>query len=286
MEGRMKTAFDFVLFALSHAKKSTLPEDAQLPVPHSYVGSGGEWEYLYGTTGVVITPALLKERYNNHYGPVKGMTQARYAEITKDFPGRIACDCQGVLDCFLGVDVNAQMNYANWCTSKGTVEKTKSYDIGECFFMYNGKKMNHVGFVCGYLPSGEELVVEERGITHGCVITKRSERAWTHHGKPTAKLDYSTPITIWTDEPEAPITFDMATPANRGNGYLAMQQALNAAGFTDHEGKALVEDGAWGKRSYEAFMSMVDRYARPVSISLFSGEKEIFKTEVRNESDT
>lgn len=34
-----------------------------------------------------------------------------------------------------------------------------------------------------------------------------------------------------------------------GAPYLAMQKALNAAGYTDATGKVLVEDGKWGTKS-------------------------------------
>ena len=43
----------FIEFALSHAKRASVPEGAKLLVPLNKVGVAGEWEYLFGTTGIV-----------------------------------------------------------------------------------------------------------------------------------------------------------------------------------------------------------------------------------------
>lgn len=281
----MKTAFDFIKFALSHAKKSSIPNEARFPVPVEFIGSAGEWEYLYGTTGNKISQALLTERFEHYYSK-HGWTVEDYTDRTKGWIGRIACDCQGLLDNFLGTDITANYNYVSWCTEKGAIKSTDKFDIGEALFIANSDgKMGHVGFVCGYLPSGEELVVEERGIRYGCVITARSGRGWTHHGKPTKWLDYSSPIPLWEDIPTEPTDFNVSSPAKRGEAYLAMQKALNAAGYKDYDGKVLVEDGAWGKRSFYAFTQMTNKYAPSVNLSLLLNGKEVYSTEARYESN-
>ena len=42
-----------------------------------------------------------------------------------------------------------------------------------------------------------------------------------------------------------------------GNDAKTMQTALNAAGYTDYEDKALTVDGKWGRRSQSAFDKMM-----------------------------
>lgn len=64
-----------------------------------------------------------------------------------------------------------------------------------------------------------------------------------------------------------PLSFTLTSPRGRGEGYLAMQRALNACGYRDSNGKRLKEDGVWGKRSYEAFLSMVNAFRGTVSRS-------------------
>lgn len=276
----MKTAFDFICFALSHAKKATLPSDALLPVPPTYVGSDGEWEYLYGTTGWTITQKLLNDRYKNYY--YKSYTSQKYAELTQGFIGRVACDCQGLLDYFLGVDVNAHANYVNWCTEKKPIfNPAERLEIGTAVFKQGETgKMTHVGFICGYLPDGDMLVVEERGIKYGCVITKLSEREFTHSGKPTAKLDYSEPISIWVPQAEEPVRFELTTPRHQGEAYRFMQIAINAVGIPDATGNSLVVDGVWGVNSQFAFDALIKQYAPKVKVDLVINDASVFDTEV------
>ena len=274
----MKTAYDFICFALSHAKKDTLPSDALLPVPPEAVGSDGEWEYLYGTTGWTITQNLLDTKYTTYY--YKSYTEKKYKEITKDFIGRKACDCQGLLDYFLGVDINANTNYVSWCTDKHPLSEVGKLDIGTAVFKQGDSgKMSHVGFICGYLPDGEMLVVEERGIKYGCVITKLSEREFTHCGKSTAKLDFSEPIPIWTPEPE-PVVFELVVPRHRGEAYRLMQVALNAAGVKDSSGRELATDGIWGPNSQYAFDVFIKSYTPAVGVSLLINGDAVYTAEV------
>ncbi len=56
----------------------------------------------------------------------------------------------------------------------------------------------------------------------------------------------------------SPIVFDLTVPRKRGEAFLDMQTALNAAGYTDDSGKPLAADGVWGKRSRQAFVKMLE----------------------------
>lgn len=237
---------DFVKWALTHTKDGAEP-----------------WQYLFGSVRVQTTQATLDYYYEHHYA--KQMTRARYDQLTADWDRNgYATDCQGLLDAWLTyeqddrTDINADMDYRLWCTERGRIDElTRPWVLGEAVFRMNAEgRMTHVGWVCGG-DSVEPLIVEARGIAYGVVVTKLSERDFTHRGLMTKKFDYNggyTPMTI----------FEVTKPMQTGDDYRAMQVALNAAGYTDADGKPLEEDGKWGKRSQQAFDAMIADYAADV----------------------
>lgn len=222
----MKNAVDFITYALSHAKQESVPNGARLPIGAGECGVE-PWEYLYGTTGVRVTKALLDERFKHFYSK-KGWTREAFDIATENWAelGRKATDCQGLLDSFLGTDVTANYCYTAWCTERGSVlEIERPYQIGEALFYMNGEgRMSHVGFVCGFLD-GEPLAVEARGIRFGVVVTRFSERPWTHRGLVTQKLSYDPEL---ADEP---VVLSVTRPMIQGKRILYLQKALNALGY-------------------------------------------------------
>lgn len=254
-----KPVAGFILFALSHAKPESVPEGALLPCPLSDVGAAGAWEYLYGTTGNKITKALLNNRFE-HYYESHGWSRAEYDEVTQGFIGKVACDCQGLEDKHCGIDINADTNYRS-CTDKGELDPEVHYEIGECYFKRNATgKMVHVGWVCGYMPDGEELVVEERGIRYGCVVTRRSEREWTHHGKSTKYLDYSEPVALYVHEPT------VFAPGDAGPQVAALQTFLAGLNYTDADGAPLVIDGKLGAKTWQALGAFCAAHTETVEL--------------------
>ena len=256
---------NFIKWALTHVKRSTIPLDAQLPLPIAQCGTD-PWNYLFGSVRVMTTQATINYYFNNHYK--NKMTRADYDAITNSWSHTgYATDCQGMLDAYLTyvcnekIDINAHMNYTLWCTDKGTIASiNRPYVIGEAVFMCStkSKKMTHVGWICGFRANGEPLVVEARGIAYGVVVTELSKRNWTHRGLMTAKFDY----TKHQEEPKpmSTIKFEKTNPMKTGEPYLAMQKALNAAGYTDATGKVLEEDGKWGTKSQQAFEKLLNAH--------------------------
>ena len=224
--GKMKNAIDFIVFALTHAKPESIPAGAKLPVDADEIGSE-PWEYLYGTTGHTVTKDLLEERYE-HFYKRKGWSREAYAIATENWAAlrRRATDCQGLLDSYLGTDVTANYCYSAWCTEKGAITQVdRPFEIGEAVFYRNSEgRMSHVGFVCGFL-NGEPLCVEARGIRFGVVVTKFSERPWTHRGLITQKLSYDKE---YRDEP---VVLEVKKPMIQGECILNLQKALNALGY-------------------------------------------------------
>ena len=256
---------NFIKWALTHVKRSTIPSDAKLPLPIAKCGTE-PWNYLFGSVRIMTTQATIDYYFNNHYK--NKMTRIEYNAITDAWSRTgYATDCQGLLDAWMThemnnkTDINAQMNYANWCTDKGSIASiNRPYVIGEAVFMYSArsKKMTHIGWICGFRANGEPLVVEARGIAYGVVVTELSKRNWTHRGLMTAKFDY----TKHQEEPKpmSAIKFEKTNPMKIGAPYLAMQKALNAAGYTDATGKVLVEDGKWGTKSQQAFEKLINAH--------------------------
>lgn len=193
----MHDPLGFVKWALSHAKKASIPDGALLPVKREECGTE-EWEYLYGSVRVQTNRDTLDRYYTNHYA--KSMTREKYDGYTAKWSERgWATDCQGLLDAYFTyaldekTDINADMNYKYRCKSKGKLsEIERDFVLGEAVFMQSADtgKMHHVGWVCGFMPDGEPLVVEARGIAYGVTVTKLNSRAWTHRGLMSVDFDY------------------------------------------------------------------------------------------------
>lgn len=183
---------DFIKWGLTHVKKSTVPSKAILPIPYSKVGSAGEWEYLFGTTGIKVTESLLKLKFSSYYSK-HGWTKEEFDKATKGWieKGVIACDCQGVEDYYSKSDTNANGNYVKYCTDKGLCSAIKRpYILGEAVFNGTDARKNHVGWVCGFMPDGDVLVMEERGLSYGFVVTRMSKRPWMYRGLMTKRYTY------------------------------------------------------------------------------------------------
>lgn len=272
----MQKATDFIAWAVARAKPESVPTGAVIPFPVG-VAETGAWEYLFGTTGIKCTQAVLDNRYEEYYSK-HNWTLSAYAKATDGWVQRgvYVCDCEGLLDAFLGKDVTADYCYQAWCSDKGRMsEIDRPWVIGEAVFKESRRAngswyKSHIGWVCGFMPDGEPVIVEERGIRYGCVITKLTDRPWTYRGLVTHELDY-------TEEPEPmkDIRFDEVTsPMQRGPIYLAEQELLLALGCTDYEDKPLEPNGIWGERSRSAFMKFLSMYQPEVKeVKIYLGEE-------------
>lgn len=257
----MENVQDFIRWALTHAK--SVPIGAAMPLP-AEACCAEPWHYLFGSVRVQTTPATLA-RYRQAYVN-RGWAGADFDAAVAGWRSTdYATDCQGLLDSYLTyvcndkTDINADMNYRLWCNAKGLIDDiTRDYVIGEAVFVSNKNgKMTHVGWICGFDSDGTPLVVEARGLRYGVVVTRLDNRPWTHRGIMAKKFNYSEEIEM------EKIKFEVASPMHTGAAYKAMQTALNAAGYTDGDGKALAEDGKWGAKSQAAYNNMIADYSTP-----------------------
>ena len=237
----MKNILDFIKFALSHAKPATVPKGAEIPFP---VGDAGVWEYLWGTRGQVCTDKLLDARYESYYRE-HGWERGEYDTVTKGWVERgvHVTDCQGLLDAYLGNDVNANTDYVSYCTEKGACDKiSRPYVIGEAVFMGTATKKTHVGWVCGFDKNGNPLVVESRGLKYGVVITKLFGRGWDYRGLMTKKFTYGVLIDKGYHEG---ITLDTKTSQNFGSATRKLVKQFQAD-------NGLTVDGVAGSQTITA----------------------------------
>ena len=117
----MKNALDFIRFALSHAKLETIPLGAKLPLDIEECGAE-EWEYLPGMKGEQVTDELIEAKYENFY-KLFGWTRERFDHVTTNFARKRvhACDSQGLLTAYTGMEATPNYCYSAWCTEKGRI---------------------------------------------------------------------------------------------------------------------------------------------------------------------
>lgn len=244
----MKNIMEFMAWAMSHASPARIPAGSTLCVPLANVGADGIWQYLYGTTGRKCTEALLDQKYRQYYKGW-GWTKAEYGAATAGWAERgvTVCDCQGLEDYFSGSDTNAKGNYAKYCQDKGKISSiTRPYVIGEAVFVGGtSASINHVGWIAGFAPDGEPLVVHERGLSHGCIVERMSNagKNWKWRGLMSKRYDYGPilpkpaedeteleAIPEGAPEPKATV-LAITKPLMRGEEIAFLQKALNGMGY-------------------------------------------------------
>ncbi len=283
----MTNVLNFICWALTHVDPESIPEGASLPLPLDECGVQ-PIHYLYGAVMRQTTRETLNERYVNHY--CKTMTRDVYDNLTSSFhENEYATDCQGLCDAFWTheggdkTDIHAHMNYSGWCTDKGKIsEIDRPYVIGEAVFCYNKTKgkMTHVGFVCGFDADGEPLAVEARSIRCGVVVTRFSDRAWTHRGLMTKKFNYESEDTGM----DKPVVLAKTSPMMQGDGIRKIQEALNSLGYKDDACNVLEVDGKCGGCTMQAIRAFANAHADVIQpgeavapIATFTSDDGAFK---------
>lgn len=228
-------------------------------------------EYLYGTTGEIVTEEILNERFEKHYS--KKMNRETYDRYTEGWVRRKVrvFDCQGLLDYFAASNVTADYCYTNWCVEKGEItNEVKAYlatpnALGCAVFEDNGTKKNHIGFIVGNLD-GDPLIVEARGIAYGITMTKLSERNFTHWGRPSKVIAF----------PESPIIPPRCTIESTNNceanfdRIRALQVMLTANGYP------CVPDGKIGVKTRTAFNDFVTANKPNAIVDLMVNGETVF----------
>lgn len=256
----MNFIIDFVKFVLQRV--TYIPKTAVLPIPKEECCKITT-HYLFGTVNQHATKALIDAKWHTFYSK-HGWTETGYYNITKCFkPTDFCTDCNGLLDWYLGIDVNANHTYNHFCTDQEEISKsTRPYVIGEAVFRKSGSRMCHVGWIVGFDSDGEPLVAEARGLKEGVGVWRLCDRlpsgnktGFTHRALMKKIFEYDIdPNPNW-------IKFEVTKPYHKGDEYKAMQKALNMANYKDERGKKLKEDGKWGPKSQFAFDTMLKNHS-------------------------
>lgn len=257
----MKNVLEFITWGLTHVKKKTVPSNAILPIDRSLVGSAGEWEYLFGTTGKTVTQSLLDSKFNSYYKK-NGWSRSSFNKATAGWvkAKKTVCDCQGVEDYFSKSDTNANGNYSKYCTSKGLCSAiNRAWVIGEAVFNGSSSKKTHVGWVCGFMPDGEPLFMHERGLKYGFVVTKLSQFAWKYRGLMTKRYSYAeADIAKPEVKPTAFVFTRVLKYGCKGDDVIELKKALIKEGY----GKGITVDTSSSGNFYSSMQTAVKNFQR------------------------
>lgn len=198
-------------------------------------------------------PKTLNEWYFS--GQYSGR-QLQQAYEWRDTAQRVF-DCQGMADGYVSemtgkkVNVRARNNYASWCSVRGTGDIPAERRVpGAAVFMDNGDYVHHVGFlekpVREDRPEGDWWVVEARGVMHGVVRTKLSQRNWNKWGWMTKYFEYAEPV---VDDTMPAYGWRNLMRGTVGEDVKALQGDLIALGYSCGKWGA---DGEFGNATYNA----------------------------------
>lgn len=228
-------------------------------------------------------PKKLSDWYFNQY---KG-NPSQYAKALywkKNAPH--VYDCQGLADCFVGVNVRARNNYADWCATKGTGKIPVKYRVpGAAVFVHNGDYISHVGFLIKPVTEGKNdgdwYVIEARGVMYGVVRTKLLNRTWNRWGLMDKYFDYTDVLKQYhgdTAQPVKALGDRTLRKGDSGEDVKMLQACLMDAGyelakygadgdFGDETEKAvnalkgandLDRDGIYGVNAHAALMAEIE----------------------------
>ena len=136
------------------------------------------------------------------------------------------------------------------------------------------KKKTHIGFICGFMPNGEPLVVEARGIAYDVCVTRiNKRRIWAYRGLIDKVFEYDTPIDV------KPYTFQrMLKKGMKGQDVIELKKLLIKAGYSEGitvNKPASVRFGPLTQKMVKAVQSdagiTVDGIAGPQTINVLGG---------------
>lgn len=218
--------------------------------------------YIYATYGAILTERKLAEVRKLY---PERLSETRYQYARKHYIGKQTNDCYGMIKRYKWTggdaenpaitdppkydpktDVNANTAYEK-AKVKGPI-KTLPEVRGICV-RYPG----HVGV---YLGNGK--VSEARGFDYGTVITNLKDRKWTHWYQEEG-ISYDQPEPQPQPTPGGEYDVKVKTLKRNADGsamvdpnVLVFQSMMNTLKITDDEGKSLVCDSHYGKRSEQA----------------------------------
>ena len=226
--------------------------------------------YIYATYGAILTERKLAEVRKLY---PERMSETRYQYARNHYVGRRTVDCYGLVKDYRWTGGDAEFPSINdtprydaktdW-NANTAFEKAKVKGPIGTIPEVRGLCVRYSGHVGVYLGNGK--VSEARGFDYGTVITNLKDRKWTHWFQDVG-INYDQPAPGPEPEPtpggDFEVTLKTLKKGVKDPNVLVFQSMMNTLKITDDEGKALVEDSSFGKRSEQA----CKRYQKKVGLT-------------------
>lgn len=169
------------------------------------------WPYMYGNNGSVITEALIQQKAIQY----PKMYTATYIQKLRADIGKRGIDCSGLVDIYLGVDLNAAGYYAK-ANPRGNIGSIPPSVAGVLVFKSDRDgDIYHVG-IC----EDDGHVIEARGIDYDVIRSHLAGGGWDLWGY-CHLIDYT-----GTEEDKTVLYY-----GDENENVRALQRALIALGY-------------------------------------------------------
>ena len=196
--------------------------------------------YVYGAKGA--DGKLTQTRVNWLAKNYPSVFTSKYLKKIKDrkYVGKICCDCSGLISWYTGKVYGSAQLYSKAYT-RMPISQWKKFAVGTVLW-----KSGHVGVYIG-----DGLVVEEKGIDYGCVISKIGDTKWSY-GLTFSWINYDIAEKVDSDK----ITYKGTNPysvpkvslkkGSKGEAVKWLQWELVEAGYK------ITIDGSFGTNTLNA----------------------------------
>ena len=215
--------------------------------------------YIYATFGQILTERKLAEVRKLY---PERMTDKRYQYARNHYVGKRTQDCYGMVKRYKwsgGDAENPSLDDTPIYDAKTDVNANTAFEKAKVkgpigtIPEVRGLCVRYPGHVGVYLGNGK--VSEARGFDYGTVITNLKDRKWTHWFQDVGiNYDQPAPGPEPTPTPggDFEVTLKTLKKGVKDPNVLVFQSMMNTLKITDDEGKELVEDSSFGKRSEQA----------------------------------
>ena len=218
--------------------------------------------YIYATYGAILTERKLAEVRRLY---PERMSDKRYQYARSHYINKRTTDCYGMIkryrwtggeEEFPSLDDNPKYDGATDVNANTAFEKAKVKGPINTLPEVRGICVRYPGHVGVYLGNGK--VSEARGFDYGTVITNLKDRKWTHWYQEEG-ISYDQPDPQPQPTPGGEYDVKVKTLKRNADGsamvdpnVLVFQSMMNTLKIRDDEGKELVCDSHYGKRSEQA----------------------------------
>lgn len=179
--------------------------------------------YFFGAKMQLLTEEFMQTMHRKY--PSVVTEQYMEMAIHRGLPGRVCCDCSGLIAGYTGRSFGTAQLYAS-ASLRMSVETIDQFPAGTLLW-----KKGHVAVFIGYMDN-MPCCIESRSLEHGCCLSKIAGRGFTH-GLLLKDFTYSEPLPSGSaPSPNIyPIPTDILLPGEEGNQVKWLQHALFESGY-------------------------------------------------------